>query len=313
MTTIPFCPICISSIEGEFCHPTGSANYNYMCPRCGCFELSSRAKIILENQPELYNHEQRLLLSHLIRKHWEFDKLPIKLNEAKIKSMLENNVLPNPAEQANNLILWVGDNQKTVGSYFPIPHKNTLETLFGVSGFQDLVYIKNELQRSGILVEIGSPLSELRLQLSFLGWRQYDALKKGVSVSNRVFMAMRFGVEMLDKLFEEFYKPKLKDLGYDLFRLDEQPKAGSITNRMRVAIREAKFVIADVSYSNRGAYWEAGFGEGLGKHVIYSVNESTLDTDHHFDVQGQQAVIWTEDKMQKAADDLEAIIKATFI
>jgi hypothetical protein len=121
-------------------------------------------------------------------------------------------------------------------------------------------------------------------------------------------------IEKINKivLCNEFYKPTLKKLGYELFRLDDEPKAGSITNRMRVAIKESKFVIADLSYENRGAYWEAGFGEGLGKHVIYSVNESTLDKDHHFDVQGQQAVIWTADNMDKAAQDLEACVKATF-
>ncbi len=38
---------------------------------------------------------------------------------------------------------------------------------------------------------------------------------------------------------------------------------------MCVQIRDAKFVIADLTHGNDGAYWEAGYAEGLGKPVAY--------------------------------------------
>jgi len=43
---------------------------------------------------------------------------------------------------------------------------------------------------------------------------------------------------------------------------------------MRVEIRSAKFLVADLTDENRGAYWEAGFGEGLGKKVYYTCEAS---------------------------------------
>ena len=40
-------------------------------------------------------------------------------------------------------------------------------------------------------------------------------------------------------------------------------------------IRDAKFVIADLTHDNNGAYWEAGYAEGLGKPVIYICEKET--------------------------------------
>ena len=38
---------------------------------------------------------------------------------------------------------------------------------------------------------------------------------------------------------------------------------------MRVQIRASRFVICDLTHGNRGAYWEAGFAEGIGRPVIF--------------------------------------------
>lgn len=217
-----------------------------------------------------------------------------------------------PIVQSERLLLWIGSNNESLGSGCLIDKTKNIEELVGASNWKDLRYLINQMALQALLEFRDASATQIVVHLTFAGWNKFRELNAGKFNTNRVFMAMRFGQAELDVLFGEFYKPALQAIGFDLFRLDEEPKAGSITNRMRVAIKESKFVIADLSYGNRGAYWEAGFGEGLGKHVIYSVNESTLDEDHHFDVQGQQAVIWTADKMEKAAKDLEACVKATF-
>jgi nucleoside 2-deoxyribosyltransferase len=58
--------------------------------------------------------------------------------------------------------------------------------------------------------------------------------------------------------------------GFILRRLDDEPKAGLIDDRMRAEIQASRFVIVDLTHMNRGAYWEAGYAEGLGKPVIYT-------------------------------------------
>ena len=67
-----------------------------------------------------------------------------------------------------------------------------------------------------------------------------------------------------------FLMPAVASAGFDLVRLDEDPQAGSIDERLRVEIRKSRFLVADLTHGNPGAYWEAGFAEGLGKPVIYT-------------------------------------------
>ena len=77
-------------------------------------------------------------------------------------------------------------------------------------------------------------------------------------------------------------------------------------------IRASRFVVAEISQHNNGAYWEAGFARGLGKPVIYMYNKHIGKSDRpHFDVGSDLYIPWEEDKPEKAADDLKAVIRAT--
>jgi nucleoside 2-deoxyribosyltransferase len=49
-------------------------------------------------------------------------------------------------------------------------------------------------------------------------------------------------------------------------------------------------VAADLSDDNAGAYWEAGFAEGLGKPVIYICREGV---NTHFDTDHRRTVRWS--------------------
>ena len=85
-----------------------------------------------------------------------------------------------------------------------------------------------------------------------------------------------------------------------------------IDNRLRVEIRRSRFMIAELTDSNRGAYWEAGFAEGLGLPVIYTCEESYFrEKRTHFDTGHQHTVVWREDEMENAIEDLKATIRAT--
>ena len=88
-------------------------------------------------------------------------------------------------------------------------------------------------------------------------------------------------------------------------------------NRMQLAIKRSRFLLADISGGNNGAYWEAGYAFGLGKPVIYSCRRAEWDDRHnkdgkpHFDVNHHTTVIWDEDNAEKARKDLKAIIRNT--
>jgi nucleoside 2-deoxyribosyltransferase len=89
-------------------------------------------------------------------------------------------------------------------------------------------------------------------------------------------------------------------------------EAGIIDNIMRQQIRDCAFVIADLTHKNNGAYWEAGYAEGLGKPVIYTCNEDIFQNDGtHFDTNHCTTLMWNNDKddLIRFEDTLEATIR----
>jgi nucleoside 2-deoxyribosyltransferase len=74
-------------------------------------------------------------------------------------------------------------------------------------------------------------------------------------------------------------------------------------------------IIADLTHDNNGAYWEAGYAEGLGKPVIYFCDKSKFDnppTKPHFDTNHHTTVLWNKEKVEESIEDLKSTIKATF-
>ena len=88
---------------------------------------------------------------------------------------------------------------------------------------------------------------------------------------------MKFGDQVLDQIVDSVFKPSVKQAGFDLIKLDDEPKAGLIDDRLRVEIQSSQFLIADLSHDNPGAYWEAGYAEGLGKPVIYTCEKAKFE------------------------------------
>jgi nucleoside 2-deoxyribosyltransferase len=123
---------------------------------------------------------------------------------------------------------------------------------------------------------------------------------------------MSFRNDGLVKFFRDQLKPAVRATGFELFRLDERPRAGLIDNRLRVEIRESRFLVADLSDANAGAYWEAGFAEGLGKPVIYLCHRKVFEEKGtHFDTNHSHTIKWSEDDADGCVKELKATIRAT--
>ena len=71
-------------------------------------------------------------------------------------------------------------------------------------------------------------------------------------------------------------------------------------------------LISDLTHHNNGAYWEAGYAEGLGKPVIYTCREDVMK-DTHFDTNHHLIVKWTTKGIADAVDRLKATIRATLL
>lgn len=136
----------------------------------------------------------------------------------------------------------------------------------------------------------------MNVDLTLNGWERYDAGKRGQLDGNYGFIAMQFNENELDFFVENVVKPAVKEeTGYDLVSMNDVSRAGIIDNIMRAQIEGASFVIADLTHDNLGAYWEAGYAEGLGKPVIYICEKKKFETGTiHFDTNHCTTVPWSK-------------------
>jgi hypothetical protein len=234
-----------------------------------------------------------------------------------VQRILDNPDLPNPARQADNLILYLGDTLVPVGPGGDVMIGPAQQALIGARRSQDIAWIMDHLLDEELIEEVPRPSQRQRnvvprhVRLTFRGWERYESLQRGVADSRKAFMAMPFNDARLDRIFRDCFRPAVKATGFELVRLDDTPKAGLIDDRLRVEIRTSRFLVAELSGENANVYWEAGFAEGLGKPVIYTCEHALFEEKSRFDTSHHLHVLWNEDRLAQAAEDLKASIRAT--
>ncbi len=239
---------------------------------------------------------------------------PPFLMTEQIENMLAT-PLPSVFEQANNLVRWLGENGKGPGEteeIGPATHQFIIgaKTPDGFALVVDHLFATDYL--TGLKAETMGPPGRADATLTFRGWEHLDQLQRGEVDSRTAFMAMKYGDANTDKLVNEIFRPAVALTGFALVRLDDRPEAGLIDDRLRVQIRTARFLIADLSHGNQGAYWEAGYAEGLGKPVIYTCERKAFEHEKtHFDTNHHLTVVWDTENAEQAAEQLKATIRAT--
>lgn len=306
------CPICKYDLAQPGLIPDDTKRLRYHCQNCGDFELSMEAQ--MNSIPALKEDlHKAALLSHAIRKRHKKGEWVFLFTET-IGQILKNTQLPTPAEQADNLILWLGDNSIDPGRTQSISPQ-THQAIMGAISLKNVNYIVGSLIEQKLVEgEHQRDRQPSNIFLSFLGWKRYGELKRSISDSRKSFMAMQYGNPELDEIVKKYFRPAVKQTGFDLVLMNdpERQEAGLMDNRMRVEIRTSRFLIADLTDGNQGAYWEAGFAEGLGKPVIYTCSEEIFakkkthfDTEHHFTIR------WDLNDPSKATEELKATIRAS--
>ena len=210
------------------------------------------------------------------------------------------NGFTNPATQAMNLIRYIGDEVSKSGE--PIQQLTGIRGIMGGLNEKFAAQMLEELNELGI-IKMSEPIRLIEgdifrdVNLTLDGWKQYESEKHGRFDGNYGFLAMQFGEADLDAFVQDVLKPAVKGgTGYELVNLDDRSRAGVIDDIMRVQIRDAKFVIVDLTHDNNGAYWEAGYAEGLGKPVIYICEKKKFDEKKtHFDTNHCTTVPWSRD------------------
>lgn len=147
------------------------------------------------------------------------------------------------------------------------------------------------------------------ITLSAKGWAKVYDLQKTQANSKTAFVAMKFGSQTVE--LRKMIVKGIEDAGYAAHIMDEIEHNHQIVPEMLFEIRNSRFVVAELSYHNNGAYYESGYAYGLGKEVIHICSEAALKEDLHFDVAQINTV--TYKKIDEIPEKLFKRIKATII
>ena len=312
------CPIC-NNIDGGSYQITEHNLGLVSCSICGDYQIDingqnrlSAGKLVIDQKVKTITPIDRALISHRTRLANESRRHDISINDDSLCEIIENYRLPSPREQAINLVRFIGDKVSQTGEDIKAPPEY-IHAIIGAPRLKAAYDLANELQTKGWLKlnpkggsgTIGKdqvPVSvPTNINLTLDGWEQYEAEQRGKFAGNYGFIAMQFNEPELETFVDTVIRPEIQDkLSCRLEDLRDKSKAGVIDNLMRVAIRDAKFVIADLTHGNNGAYWEAGYAEGLGKPVIYLCEKEKFEKSKedgggtHFDTNHCTTIPWSK-------------------
>jgi hypothetical protein len=258
---------------------------------------------------------KRTVLSHRLRRMQRLDCTPVTIYEDELGTFSLDDPLQSPRQQANNLIRWIGNQQSSPANPLEILEPEVSAWIGApiTSNFRDegLSCLLEQKQIQKLVKVCDANCTTRQFSLTFAGWQRYEALNREEVESRTAFMAMKFDTDM-DHVVKNCFKPAVKAAGFELRLLTDGQPAGLIDDQLRVALRTSRFVIADLTHANNGAYWEAGFAEGLGRPVIYTCREKEWkDGNSHFDTSHLNTIIWDPENLDDAAKRLTATIRAT--
>lgn len=265
-----FLAIC-QAMPGDYCL--------VKCPICGDFSVSGTAWAVLEHKsgsPKLsaYLRErtytktnQDILSSNFIEKHHFNDYSVSEKQERLLKA------LATISQAAGREIYLDLDKDYPLG---------------WAADSGEFRWQIESLKSKGLISKRDS--TSWRLTITVDGWIFLENLQKKSNASNRVFVAMSFDPSM-DSVWVQAIYPAIKDAGYEPYRVDKDIHIDRIDVKIMAEIREAKFLVADVTQHKQGVYFEAGFALGLGKPVFWTVKSDYLSSAH-FDTRQFNHIKW---------------------
>jgi hypothetical protein len=283
------------------------------CSQCGDFEK----RYSLQNNgfgSPITDQRLRALASHLIRQMQSSPSRPVLGRE--FFDSLHHRALPTPIEAMDNLLVLVASKvagQPGLTCRFNYEDGEVISSI-GVCTGSDVGWVTRSLKELG-LVGGSAAINSATLNLTARGWDRFSQLVSAKISSRYAFFARKFDNPELDIAFKDCLYPAVKATGYELRPATQ--KAGPVDAIIEDEIRRCRFLIADLSDDNLGAYWEAGFAEGLGKPVIYVCRDKDPKTGApkktHFDTDHRHTVRWSLDSLDETSTRLKAVIRNTLL
>lgn len=311
----------------------------YECPTCGRFKLSvnSAEKIFLKpNVKDMvatylfyngvhYTTDEILSLPYECKRQyiWLDDKPHKSENNDYFEDVTLDQVKAfynvNFSQKISMILLDIAKKTRFFDDWVIYSFNQLISLMFGKrwdnnkiynEGYliNQVLYIMNYLRDNNfILHDFHNTALPCGLKLLTSGWARVEIAEQDDSEKKNVFIAMSFDDSMNE--VRETIKNVIISNGYNPRIMDEVEHNHQIVPEMLYEIRQSKFVIAELTGHNNGAYFEAGYALGVGKDVIQVCRKDTFGADGHFDVKQVNTILWED--QENLYKRLDARIKAT--
>lgn len=301
---ITLCPLCHGPLRQAF-DASPQPSYRLDCHNCGDHRFDPEAVDRLAD--DLLDDASRARIAHGVFQIGPDDVIDL----ARLRRLREFVQLPPALDRIDRLIQWLAS-QPEPGEPVHLSAR-VLRARLGCASVRGADWVVDQAMTMGLL----QPLPPVGHVLTAAGWQRWQLLQREAAGSRHAFMAMAFGQPELDSFYLDWLQPGVQQTGFQLRTTAHADKTpGLIDNRMRVELRTSRFAVVDLSHGNRGAYWEAGFAEALGRPVFYlcrkDVRDDPLHPDRpHFDANHQPIIAWDPRDPAWAVQELQAMIRAT--
>ncbi|MEN6470137.1 MAG: hypothetical protein ABFC62_01585 [Clostridiaceae bacterium] len=276
----------------------------YKCPKCGIYEVSRE-----DYEPPYYapeakttiNNENKHILAGYLFEHNQRKSI-IDLSPDEVARIISQSPRTS-VQKLEKLLLSAYRSNNMIGHKFDsfIPSEG---------------YAKSEEETDRMVdacIELGwfKRTSASAIAFTIKGLQRAEELLSTNIGSKKVFVAMGFAEDLI-MACEKAIKPACAACGFDAFLITDTEYNSGITDEIIAAIKQSHFVVVDLTYGNQGAYWEAGYAQGLGREVIRCVKKDWFDEDNkrlHFDVRHYNTILWKDHA--DFARQLKARIRAT--
>ncbi|MES2219090.1 MAG: hypothetical protein V4501_11865 [Pseudomonadota bacterium] len=302
--TDQICPVCCGQAK------VAKADHalHVYCHRCCDFFIDK--EVVDDFQKELKDIVITAKISG-----WARENQRVKIDNKTFVWLVNKLEVPNVYEKAQRLIKWL--NKKTVhpGQAVPImllpQHESLIELLSVCWACNDVevnYLISYLLDKNYLTINRVRSYEDFTLTITPLGFSYIEEIQKNLN-SNLGFCAMWFD-ESVKPAWEQAIEPAIKAAGYEAKRIDAHPHNGVIVDEIIALIRGSKFVVADLTGSRGGVYYEAGFAKGFGLETIFTCREDCL-SDLHFDVRHYNFLKWDSSKYEEFKKNLIFRIEST--
>lgn len=338
------CPVCGSTCSIYFMDSLNIRVF-YTCPVCGRYEDSNDYPFdgidINHLAPYLFYHMFNDDNPSEYRYHTTLskdicDKYTKEFSEGNIRNghpvhmdgeIIENWYPKSFADRIDSILLYLGNHTKHIGQQISFSYQEMLSLLFvdrreesdsksnengGLVSrnkrdcLDEEKYMLDNLEESGFIAYSYGTTEDkaLYIRLTPKGYSRIDELQKNTGYGKNALVAMKFGNETIP--LREAIRKGISDAGYIAVFIDEVQHNDFITPELLKHIRDSKFVVADLTHQNNGAYFEEGYAMGLGKPVIQLCKKGVY---LHFDIAQKNTIMW--DTETDIPERLTNRIKAT--